>query len=122
MNELYFLDTYAIIEIIKGNQNYNRFLKSKFIVTVFNLVELHYKVLRDFNEKLADAILEKYSKHAAPISLNIIKEANKFKLKNKKKNLSAPDAIGYVTALKHNIKFVTGDIQFKNLENVEFIK
>ena len=122
MNDVYFFDTYAIVEIMKGNQNYSSFLNVKFIVTVFNLVELHYKLLRDFNEKFADSILEEYPKHAVPISLDIIKDANKFKLKNKNMNLSASDAIGYTTALKHNIKFVTGDKQFKNFENVEFIK
>ena len=122
MNDVYFFDTYAIIEIMKGNKNYSGLLNKKFIITIFNLVELHYKLLRDFNEKLADSILKKYSSHVTPISLEIIKDSNKFKLKNKHKNLSAPDATGYVTALKNNIKFVTGDEQFKNFDNVKFIK
>ena len=122
MSEIYFFDTYAIIEILKGSKNYDRFLNAKFVITVFNLVELHYKLLRDFDEKIANSIMQKYSSYVVPISLDIIREANKFKLENKSKNISVPDAMGYVTALKNNIKFVTGDEQFGKFKNVEFVK
>ena len=43
-------------------------------------------------------------------------------LKLKHKNLSIPDSIGYITAKRLGIKFLTGDEDFRNFENVEFIK
>lgn len=118
----YFFDTYAIIEILKGNKNYDTYKNAEIIITVFNLVELHYKILRDFNKEIADDILERYSKFSMNITLNIIKNANALRKKYSRKRFSAPDTIGYAAALEHGIKFLTGDSQFKDMENVEFVK
>jgi len=122
MRDAYFFDTYAIIEIMKGNPAYARFRHAKIIITLFNLVELHYKLIRDFNGKLAEEILHEYSDYVIDTDVEIIKEANEFKLLHRKKRLSAPDAIGYVTAQKYGIKFLTGDRQFKGVRGVEFVK
>ena len=43
-------------------------------------------------------------------------------LKEKGLNISYIDAIGYTISLERGIKFLTGDKEFKNLPNVEFIK
>ena len=53
-----------------------------------------------------------------------IKHGMRFRLemKLKKKNLSYVDALGYIIAKKNKIKFLTGNNEFKNLENVEFVK
>lgn len=122
MTESYFFDTYAIIEIMKANPAYARFKYAKIIITVFNLVELHYKLLRDFSSQLADQILHKYSDYVIDIDTETIKEANEFKLQHKQKRLSVPDAIGYITAQKYSIKFLTGDKQFKAMNGVEFVR
>jgi len=120
--EAYFFDTYAIIEILKANPLYAKYSNVKAIITILNLIELHYKLLRDFNEKLADELMSEYSKYLVDIDNNIIKEANEFKLINKGKKLSMPDAVGYATALRYGVKFLTGDRAFKDLKNVEFVK
>ena len=52
----------------------------------------------------------------------VIKEAMKLKLKFKDKKLSYVDCIGYVFALELGLKFLTGDNEFKDLVNVEFVK
>jgi predicted nucleic acid-binding protein len=46
----------------------------------------------------------------------------KFRKKNKKRNLSYADCIGYIYALKNNLIFLTGDKEFEDLKNVEFVK
>ena len=38
------------------------------------------------------------------------------------KKLSIPDAVGYTIAKKHGVKFLTGDRDFENMENVEFVR
>ncbi|MEK6852302.1 MAG: PIN domain-containing protein, partial [Nanoarchaeota archaeon] len=55
----YFFDTYAIIEIIKENPNYNRFKDEEIITSILNLGELYYALLRDFNKYKADEWYEK---------------------------------------------------------------
>ena len=122
MNEEYFFDTYAIVEIIKGSISYREFRHSRIVITIFNLVELHYKILRDFNRQLANEILDKYADYVINIDKETIKKANEFKLLYRKKRISAPDAIGYAMAKNLGIKFLTGDKQFEKLENVEFVK
>lgn len=120
--KIYFFDTYALIEIFKGNKSYEKYKKEKFIITILNLIELHYFMLKNNGEDFAREIMIDYSKFIIPVTLKIIEEANIFRLKHKKKDISTTDAIGYVLSLRNNIKFLTGDIKFENMDDVEFVK
>ncbi|MEK6852247.1 MAG: PIN domain-containing protein [Nanoarchaeota archaeon] len=120
MDEAYFFDTYAIIEIINGNSNYEKFSKVKVATTIFNIVELNYLLLRDFSQSTADTYTSKYWIFIVDINLHDIKEAMKIKIKNKK--LSGADVIGYTVAKRIGIKFLTGDEDFRGIPNVEFVK
>jgi hypothetical protein len=122
MNETYFFDTYAIIEILKGNLNYKKYVESKSIISVFNLTELHLQITREFGEELASKILEEYSSCVIDFNLEDIKETTNMKIKYAKRRMSIPDVVGYIIAKRLGIKFLTGDEQFKDLENVEFVK
>jgi len=53
-----------------------------------------------------------------------MKEAMKFRLKMKRKmkDLSYVDALGYQIANRMNIPFLTGDMAFEGVSNVEFVK
>ena len=57
--------------------------------------------------------------HASP---KLIKEAAAFRYTHKKKKLSITDCISYIMARELGVNFLTGDIQFKEFENVEFVK
>jgi uncharacterized protein len=118
----YFFDTYAIIEILSGSPFYAKFANEIPIITVFNLVELYYSAITNLDEQKAEEIYEKYSRCVARISDDILKEAMKFRMKNKKKDLSYADCIGYTYAMKNDLIFLTGDKEFQYMENVEFIK
>lgn len=122
MEDAYFFDTYALVEIIKGNPRYARFKHSKVVLTVFNLFELHYKLLRDFDKKIADKVLAEYSSSLVSVDIESIKDASEFKLIYRRKNMSATDVIGFVSARRYGLKFLTGDRQFRNLHGVEFVK
>jgi len=120
MNDLYFFDTYAIFEVIRGNPKYKEFVNSRIITTIFNLAELNYNLKKEKNKAVADAITEKYAKTAVKVEIEDIKNA--MDLKTKRRNLSIPDAIGYIVAKRYDTKFLTGDSDFENFENVEFVK
>ncbi|MBI4155524.1 PIN domain-containing protein [Candidatus Woesearchaeota archaeon] len=122
MNEEIFLfDTYAIIEVINGNKNYINYLDSKIIITDFIFAELCYNLIKE-NVPNYEDYLNKYSQFILKIDAEVIKEAMKFRHRNKKNDLSMTDCIGYIFAKKLNVKFLTGDKEFENLENVEFVK
>ena len=118
----FFWDSYAIIEIVKGNINYFSYGDEQIIFSIFNLVEIYFAILRDFGKKTAEGIYEKYYPAVINIPDNILKEAMEFRLKNKTKRLSYADCIGYMYALRNNMFFLTGDKEFENLKNVEFVK
>ena len=72
------------------------------------------------NKEKADKYTEDYFDFIVEVSLNDIIKA--MDLKTNYRDLSIPDAIGYIIAKQHNVKFLTGDEDFKNLDNVEFVK
>ena len=120
--EVYFFDTYAIVETLKGNSSYEKFKGSQAIISAFNLAELHLHLTRIFGVQVANVSLEEYSNCVAGFEINDFIEATDFKIKNAKKNFSIPDSIGYSMSKRLGIKFLTGDKSFQNLENVEFVK
>lgn len=70
----------------------------------------------------AEIFFEKFLPDCVEIKPSTIKEAAIFRLQNKKLDLSYIDALGYITAKKHDALFLTGDNAFKKLLNVEFVK
>ncbi|MBI2598522.1 MAG: PIN domain-containing protein [Candidatus Diapherotrites archaeon] len=121
MTEFVF-DTYAIIEIIKGNPNYKRYLESIPIINTFVLAELCYALISDHGKQVAFYYTSQYEKFVAQANGSMIKEAAFFRYRNKKRNFSFTDCISYVQSRKLQVKFLTGDKQFENLPNVEFVK
>ena len=121
---VYFFDTYALIEIIKGNPNYKEYSKGEFITTRFNLMELYYGLLRLFNEGVADRYFNTFLPSCVPVSDNTIKVAMKFRFEQRKNGnlISYVDCISYFVALENNIRLVTGEKHFLGLRNVEFVK
>lgn len=120
--KVFLADTYALIELLGGNRNYKPYLDSILLTTKFNLVELYYHFIHDYDKKTADKYLRLYSKFLIPISLSCIRKGMEFKLEHKKEKLSYVDCIGYALALELGIKFLTGDQKFENKHNVEFVK
>lgn len=119
---MFFFDTYALIEIIKGNKAYKKYLDSPPITTRLNLMEVYYYLLKEKNTEIAEYYYNFYLPSCIQISNQSIKSAMKSKLRLKDKKLSYIDCIGYILSQRINIKFLTGDREFKNMENVEFVK
>ena len=121
MTSKYLFDTYAIVEILKANPNYLIFTESEIVINNFIFAELCYNLFRE-KEPNAEEYLEKYKKHISSVKPEWVKEAMEFRLKWKDRKVSITDCIGYIMSKKLGIKFLTGDKEFKDLENVEFVK
>ena len=122
MSEKMFFDTYAIIEIINGNEKYKKYIDFDIVITKLNLFELYYATVRKYGENKAKEELSKNSAFAVDFDNCIIENAAKLKFIFKKQNISMTDCIGYITANRLGIKFLTGDKQFEFLPDVEFVK
>ena len=111
---------------MRGNRNYEQYADLELATTEFNLLELSYALVRDYGKfkalELLSAVRDSFE--VVKVDDNDFVNASEFRLRSKKqrKKLSLIDCLGYVVAKRMNIKFLTGDEEFKNLENVEFVK
>lgn len=121
--ENYFFDTYALYEIVEGNPNYARFTKGVGLVTTrLNLMEFYYAMLKEYGRETADKYYGFFVEYAVEVDDETIKQAMVFKWLNKSKRLSYVDCVGYMLAKKRGIKFLTGDKEFEDMEQVKFVK
>lgn len=118
----YFFDSYAVIELSESSQPYEKYKEFEIVTSVLNIGEIYQTILMKKGKEAADNWFEKTNFKLLEITPEIIIEAVSFRHSNKKNDFSLPDAVGYKLSLKHNLKFLTGDRQFENLENVEFVK
>lgn len=118
----FFYDTYAIISLIEGSENYNKYKNNIITTSILNFAELYNIFLRNQGKQTADYWAKKLNFNILEIDKDSISKAVKFRFDNKKENLSLTDCVGYVLALKNNIKFLTGYGKFEDKENVEFVK
>ncbi len=119
----YFYDSYAIIEYLKGNKKYLKYFKEPIgITTRLNLMEVYYSLLGD--EDYAEEVYSSFLSVIIDLSDEEIRNAMKKRkeLKEQGLNISYADAIGYSISIERKIKFLTGDKEFRNLPNVEFVK
>jgi uncharacterized protein len=125
MNRL-FADTYALIEFLKGNPNYEAYSNAGLVTTEFNILELAYALSRDFERDEAASVIEAIRSWVEIILPNDSDYLNalEFRLAANRtgKKLSLVDALGYSCSCKPGIKFLTGDHEFNNMENVEYAK
>jgi len=115
-----FLDTFAIMEIIKGSPKYENYLDSELFTSLLNLYEMYYNLLKVSDETTAKEKFFQFKQFLIPIEDEHIFLASKFRLENTKLRLSYADCLGYAVAKDGGMLFLTGDRAFKNLENVEF--
>lgn len=119
---MHFFDTYAFIEILNGNPNYEKYIDVEIATTKLNLMEVYYWILRKFGKERADKFYEETVQYVSDLEDDIIKEAMIFRLQNKSKEFSYADCVGYIFSKANGLKFLTGDKQFEKMENVEFVK
>lgn len=118
----YFFDTYAIIEIIRENKNYEKYKEEELVTSILNIGEMYYVLLKEKGEEVANYWYELLKQSAFLVDIETIIKAMKFRLENKAKKFSFIDCVGYVSAKDKGLRFLTGDKAFENLENVEFVK
>lgn len=118
----YFFDSYAIIEIIKKNPNFIPYMEEDIALSLFNLAEIYWSSLLDYEKEEADKIYSQFRENVVEIDDETLREAIQFRKEHKKQDLLYTDCIGYIYAKRNNLKFLTGDSKFEHLPFVEFVK
>ena len=117
----YFLDTYAMMEIVKGNHQYQRYLSERLATSLMNLYELYYLILKSHDEKTAKEVFSRFQDTAVEVRHEHIFLAAQFRLDHQKLGFSYVDALGYAISLANGMRFLTGDRAFREMEHVEFV-
>lgn len=104
-----------------SNTSYEKYKNFPVKISILNVAEVYSIILRNKNKSEADKWLENYNFELLEISPKTIARAVHFRFM-RKNNISLTDAVGYTISLENNLKFLTGDKQFENMPNVEFIK
>ncbi len=116
------LDAYALVEICKGSPGFAKLITDPFLITDLTMAEFYIVLYRKFSENAAEYWHKKLAFFCKPVSRELLIKALKYREDHKKENLSIFDCVGYIYALEHNIKFVTGDGAFQHKAGVEFIR
>lgn len=116
----YFFDTYALFEIIAGNEKYLKYAEQDGVTTIFNIAKFNYGLKKEKLKEEADSITNSYKGRTIKVEWEDV--INAMDLKTKHREISIPDAIGYIVAQRKGLKFLTGDEDFKDFDNVEFVK
>ena len=87
-------------------------------------MEIYYAVLKDYGEVEAEKAYSATGKYLIEFDDEDVKDSmrRRLQLRRKKLNLSYADALGYTVALRLGVRFLTGDEEFENLNNVEYVK
>ncbi|MEM5836400.1 MAG: PIN domain-containing protein [Candidatus Aenigmatarchaeota archaeon] len=123
-------DTFAWVEFFRGSKSGKKvaetLLKEKCFTSVISLGELVEWCLKNNLEDKIEEYLNGIEKVSVILEVNkeIALLAGKINNERKKKNKNwgMVDSIILATAVFAGIKILTGDIHFKDLENVEFLQ
>lgn len=119
----FFFDSYALIEIYEKNFKFVRYSKVNVVTTYFQVYEVYNSLIRNgYSKDEVNDFFEFLQSLCIELKFEWIPRASEFKQTYKKRNLSYADCLGYIIAKDMGIKFLTGDKEFENLPNVEFVK
>ena len=121
MTQIFFFDSYALIEIAEENSAYERYKSCTIVTTKMNIFEVYYYFLRTDKEEEGRTFVQEYIGTCVTFDAKTILKAGKLRKERAKQKLSMTDCIGYISAEEHGIKFLTGDKEFEDLPNVEFV-
>lgn len=116
------LDTYALVEIHDQNPKFLPLLQEDIIITDITMAEFYTVLYREYGRLTADHWDRKLQFFCRPVSKEILIKAVQFRVDSRQKSLSFFDAVGYTFACENNMDFVTGDKEFEQMKNVQFMK
>ena len=119
------LDSYAIVEMIRGNPNYRGYRGDPAITILPNLAESYYVLAAQGQVELATICVETLSPIVVPVPISLIPPVMDFRRKVRGatgERFSYADAFGYSLALLTGCGFLTGAHEFRGFPSVEFVR
>ena len=119
----FFFDSYALIEIYEKNINYEKYAKANAVTSYFQVYEVYHSLIRNnYSKEEIKDFFEFLQTLCIELNFEWIPKSVEFRKEYKKRELSYADCLGYIIARELKIKFLTGDKEFEDLPNVEFVR
>ncbi|MCI4325026.1 MAG: hypothetical protein L3K00_03970 [Thermoplasmata archaeon] len=122
---MFFLDSYAILEMARGRARYLPFRLEPATTSRANLLEVFYILAEQGAEELAQHCLRELGGTAVELPLELIPKVARFRrlqLGATGRRFSYVDAFGYVYARENDYAFLTGAHEFEGLPGVCFVR
>ena len=122
---MFFLDSYAIIEMARGNPRYLRYRSEPAVTARTHLLEVYYILAQQGDENLAKSALRALGPHAIETPLELTPQIALFRLRQvgaTGRRFSYADALGYVYARENGYTLLTGAHEFAGLPDVAFVR
>ena len=116
------LDTYALVEISNGNPRFSHLLNEKVVIREITLAEFYGILYKRLGLMTADNWQKRLAFFTKPVPIDVLVRAVRMRIDEHKTRLSFFDCVGYQYAQANNMTFVTGDLEFQDMQGVEFIK
>lgn len=125
------IDTYALYEwLVYNNQKYKKYFEEVDVsggyITELVLLEFYHHVFHERGKPTAENLFSAVTAKTEIVKLNedrIKKTGEKrSEMLKEKKKLSYTDCLNVVIAEEKNTKVLTGDKEFKEMKNTEFVK
>jgi len=129
--KLFVVDTYALFEwLVYNNQKYKKYFEQidneGAYITELVLMEFYHKIFHEEGKEKAEEIFHTITTKIETIKLNAerIKKTGekRSQMLKERKKLSYADCLNLVIAEENKAKVLTGDKEFKNLKNTEFVE
>lgn len=121
----FFADSYAIIEMLKGNRNDEPYRANRLVTTEFNICEVGFALCREYPADAARILRSVRSRVTIQKTLDTdycSGAATRKQASGEGKKLSTIDCVGYSVANRLRIPFLTGDREFAGMDNVQFVR
>ncbi len=118
---MYCLDTYALIEICRGNPKFSFLMNEDIVIPNTTLAEFYWVLIKNKDNDEAKQWCERLLNFTVDVKKELLLKAQNFRYLHRKRDISFFDSVGYVFSVENNSLFVTGDKEFKEMDNVKFI-
>lgn len=119
----FFFDSYALIEIYEKNLKYERYSKVNVVTSYFQIYEVYHILIKNgYSTQEIEDFFDFLKNLCIELNFDWIPKSVELRREYNKRDLSYVDCLGYVIARDLGIKFLTGDKEFEDLPNVEFVK
>jgi predicted nucleic acid-binding protein len=117
----YFIDSTAMLEIARGNKNFEKFLNEELHTSLHSLHEFHTVLLKETDNNTAEQVFSKFRSLALNFDDSLLFKASKLMIDSELK-ISHADSIGLALATQNYLKSLTSNPSLKTLSNTLFVQ